>query len=159
MEQNEQGDPCLLARAHVEKSLEVLANITEPELRLKALSKLARDYKVAGQKTSELRADTMRELNDLGHGYDTLAKWAGVSKGRVQQVLGKVRRTPRPGKIEYSFSLRATELRAQGYDAERIARALVPAIRSNAGGKLVSREKIAQILNCSLNDVTEYDTL
>lgn len=27
------------------------------------------------------------------------------------------------------------------------------------GGKLVSREKIAQILSCSLNDVTEYDTL
>lgn len=141
----------------LEESVEIVRNISDPVQRLQATSHMAKELKSAGITMAEERASTMEGLSQEGLAYDQLAEIAGVTKPRVQQILGKVNRPSRLGKLEHEYAVKAAELRGRGAESLSIAVQLVPEIRRSPGGKRLTRKKIAKILSCELEDVILMD--
>lgn len=145
------------ALAALEEAISLVQNISDPEEKLRACSLMAKNLKSAGILMAEERTDAMQTLHSMGLSYDQLAECASVSKSRVQQILGKVSRPVRLGKLDYSFGLKAAELRGRGLESLGIAVELVPAIRQSPGGGRLSHKKIASILGCDVKDVILID--
>jgi len=141
----------------LEESVAIVCSISDPVQRLQATSRMANELKAAGMMMAEERASTMEGLNQEGLAYDQLAEIAGVTKPRVQQILGKVNRPSRLGKLEHEYAVKAAELRGRGMEGLSIAVQLVPEIRNSPGGKRLTRKKIAKILGCDLEDVVLMD--
>jgi hypothetical protein len=99
----------------------------------------------------------MRQLNDQGVTYEQLAIRAGVTKPRIQQIMGRAAKPNKLGRLTYSFSVRAGELRGGGFTPAQIAQILVPEIRRSPGGKNMTVTKIAEILGASESEVEDAE--
>ncbi len=145
------------ARGHLEASLDEISNIDNPEDRLRFLSLMGKHYKNAGEWLSDLKTEAVKELHQSGYSYSQIAKLADVSKSRVQQLLGKVERVSKPGRLHFLYAVESSKLRGQGFSDEKIAEMLVPQIRDHQGGWSLTVEQISDIINCPDFLVRKYD--
>jgi len=152
------GEDARRAEAALDEALSIVSSIEDDMERLRASSYIAKKVKLLGINMADVRASTMRSLNAQGMTYEQLAIQSGVTKGRIQQILGKVDRgSNKPGAVEQKFALRAAELRAQNFSGDQIAAILLPEIRRTPGGQGMPAHKISNILAVDEEYIEIYD--
>lgn len=101
----------------------------------------------------EVRTDAVAELNEQGMGYATIAAELGVSKGRVQQFLGRAAKPIRMSRTEAFARTEAQRLREEGANDDTIVDTMLPALIDVRSAERFTAATIADMLDVPVKTV------
>lgn len=147
MTQSSNPPAAVRADAALKAAISSTRRVKDPIERAQTAGDILNLFAEGSRSLKEIRDDAVRELNDSGMGYGTIAAHLGITKGRVQQLLDSGLKTKKMGKVEVTASTEAARLREQGASDKVIVETVIPQLLEIRSSERFEPQDIAGMLN------------